>query len=289
MILFIRTQVNNVMLEPTIETSSALAGHYLPVAPTVPYIGPSKVTLVTIQFEFTTDLPIALRKWEQLGFVRVNPCGDTPLADNVDRSGFPFEAAAIGASIVVSTAWPAPPQAVYLAPASSQAREAGRTVRSYGSTTFELSAPLPVATSHLQPETCEAARILLDETRDDLQATVGKWEKAGFVRLGTADAVIRNDLMGYWHIIAYTAFAVGATLIIFQGTPAKLRKIRRLDDGHIDMDAVYADPPVQLSPRGSSVIQAVFLAPTSIEARATAEAALTCIHVPTNPCADQTG
>lgn len=146
MMLFIRTQANNVMLEPTPETISALAEHYLPVSPTVAYIGPSKVTLVTIQFELTADLPVAVRKWEQLGFVRVNPCGGgTSLADNMDRSGFPFEAAAIGASVVVSTAWPAPPQAVYLAPASSQAREAGRTVRGYGSTTFELSAPPPVA------------------------------------------------------------------------------------------------------------------------------------------------
>jgi imidazoleglycerol phosphate dehydratase HisB len=89
--------------------------------------------------------------------------------------------------------------------------------------------------------------------------------------------------MGFSHIIAYTAFAVGATLVAFQGTPAKQRRIRRLDDGHIDMDAVHADPPVQMSPRGSSVIQAVFLAPTSIDARARAEAALTCSHVPTNP------
>jgi hypothetical protein len=141
MMVFIRTQANNVMLEPTPETISALAEHYLPVPPTVPYIGPSKVTLVTIQFELTADLPVAVRKWEQLGFVRVNPCGETSLADNVDRSGFPIEAAAIGASVVVSTAWPAPPQAVYLAPASPEAREAGRTVRGSGSTTFELSAP----------------------------------------------------------------------------------------------------------------------------------------------------
>lgn len=196
MMLFIRTQANNVMLEATPETISALAEHYLPVSPTVPYIGPSKVTLVTIQFELTADLPVAIRKWEQLGFVRVNPCGETALADNVDRSGFPFEAAAIGASVVVSTAWPAPPQAVYLAPTSSQAREAGRTVRGYGSTKFELSAPPPVATSHLEPETCEAARILLDHTQD-LQATMEKWENAGFVRLGAADAVMRNDLMGF--------------------------------------------------------------------------------------------
>lgn len=282
MMLFIRTQANNVMLEPTPETISALAEHYLPVSPTVPYIGPSKVTLVTIQFELTADLPVAVRKWEQLGFVRVNPCGEKSLADNVDRSGFPFKAAAIGASVVVSTAWPAPPQAVYLAPASSQAREAGRTVRGYGSTTFELSAPPPVATFHLEPETCEAARILLDHTQD-LQATVEKWENAGFVRLGAADAVMRNDLMGFSHIIAYTALAVGATLVALQGTPAKQRRIRRLDDGHIDMDALHADPPVQMSPRGSSVIQAVFLAPTSIDARAGAEAALTCSHVPTNP------
>jgi hypothetical protein len=194
MILFIRTQANDVMLEPTPETIIALAEHYLPAPPTVPYIGPRKVTLVTIQFELTADLPVAVRKWEQLGFVRVNSCGEKSLADNVDRSGFPFEAAAIGASVVVSTAWPAPPQAVYLAPASQHAREAGRTVPGYGSTTFELSGPPPVAASHLEPETYEAARILLDHTQD-LQATMEKWENAGFVRLGSADAVMRNDLM----------------------------------------------------------------------------------------------
>lgn len=100
---------------------------------------------------------------------------------------------------------------------------------------------------------------------------------------------MRNDLSGFSHIIAYTPLAVGATLAAFQGTPAQQRRIRRLDDRHINMDFIHADSPVQMSPRGSSAIQAVFLAPISIDARARAEAALTCSHVPTNPSTDQIG
>jgi hypothetical protein len=124
--------------------------------------------------------------------------------------------------------------------------------------------------------------MLLDETQD-LEASVAKWEAAGFVKLGASDAVIRNDLMPLSHIIAFTGFAVGATLIVFQLIPAKLRRIRRMNDGHIDMDMIRSDPPAQLSASGSSVMQAVFLAPTSESARAVAEAATMTNHVPTVP------
>jgi hypothetical protein len=267
---------------------TALAEHYLPAPPGLATVGPSIVTLVSIQFDYTDDLPAAVRKWEQLGFVRVGASSEASPADRVDRSGFPLEAAGFGASLVVSVAAPAPAQAVYLAPASQQAREAGRAVRGVGSTIFELREPPPAASSHLGPETHEAARILLDDTQD-LQATAVQWESAGFSRLGSSDAVIKNNQMGFSDILAYTAYGVGATLVAFQITPAKLRRIRRLDDGRIDMDAVHADPPSQLSPGGSSVIRAVFFAPASPEARSRAEAALVSNYVPVAPGFDGSG
>lgn len=271
------------MLTPGPDAITALVEHYLPAPPGVPTIRPSTVSLVTIAFELASDLPAAVRRWKQLGFVRVGASADSP-ADQADRSKFPFEAAAIGASLVVSAAAPAPApaQAVYLAPGSPQAKEAGRAVRVGGSTTFELRDPLPAANSHLLPETHEAARILLDDTQD-LQATTAQWEQAGFVRVGCSDAVIKNNQMGFSHILAHTALAVGATLVAFQMTPAKLRSIRRLDDGRIDMNAVQ---PAQLSPGGSSVIQAAFFAPVSREAQTTAEASLMTMYVPTAPGAD---
>ncbi len=264
------------MQAPSPDATTALVEHYLPAPPGVTTLGPSTVTLVTIQFEYTDDLPAAVRKWEQLGFVRVGAGGDA-LPGQADRSRFPEEAAAVGASLVVSAAAPAPAQAVYLAPGSPQAREAGRAVRASGSTTCELREPLPAASAHLGPEIHEAARILLDDTQD-LQARAAQWEKAGFARLGSSDAVIKNNQMDFSHILAHTAFAVGATLVAFQMTPAKLRSIRRLADGRIDMDAVQ---PAQLSPGGSSVIQAAFFAPMSREARTAAEASSMAMYVPT--------
>lgn len=261
------------MFKPTPQAVIALAEHYLPAPPSMPYIGPRMVTLAIIQFEYAADPQIAVRKWKELGFIQVNPCEKTSRAAIVDRRNFVYEAAAIGASVVVSTVWPAPPQVIYLAPTSQEAREAGKVVSNYGSTTFEQIWRLPLSAPYLETETYEAARILLDDT-SDLQSSVEQWENAGFVRLGSADTVIRNDLTGLTDLIAHTALAIGATLVSFQATSAKQRRIRRLEDGHIDMDFVHADPPVQMSRRGLSVIQAVFFAPTSVEARTSGEAAL---------------
>jgi hypothetical protein len=263
------------MLKPAEQFDIALTEHYLAASPTIPYIGPRVATLVNIQFEYATDPSIAVRKWQELGFIQVNPCHTTSIGPIGDRSHFVFEAAALGASVVLATGWPAPPQVIYLAPTSHEARVAGKGMPDCGSTTFEQIWRLPLCDSYLETETYEAARILLDDT-SDLEKSVGQWENAGFVTLGSADAVLENDLMGYTQCIANTALTVGATLVTFQTTRAKKRRIRRLDDGHIDIDFVQADPPASMLRRGISVVQAVFLAPTSVEARASSE---TTLHV----------
>jgi hypothetical protein len=57
------------------------------------------------------------------------------------------------------------------------------------------------------------------------------------------------------------AASVGASLVLFGLWPAKLRAIKHLPDGSIDLAAVLADPPATLSPKGYFVTKAVFLRP----------------------------
>ena len=92
-----------------------------------------------------------------------------------------------------------------------------------------------------------------------LDSEVAEYEKKGFRTIGTAEFVGRGN-QGVGLEARAQAHAVGAALVLFSLTPAKLRAIRKNHQGPIDFDAVLADPPTGYSPRGYSVLRAFFLA-----------------------------
>jgi hypothetical protein len=75
-----------------------------------------------------------------------------------------------------------------------------------------------------------------------------------------SEFVDRGNRMGVSHDARLQAAAIGASLVWFSSTPAKLRAIKRRRNGTINMASVLADPPASLSPRGYYVVRAVFLA-----------------------------
>jgi hypothetical protein len=251
---------------------NAFVEHYIPAAHEVRPIGPRTLRLASIQCDISDDVQGAVQKWEQMGFVRLGSSDDHASEGVPERSSFSSHAAAIGASLVVSAAWPAPPCAVYLAPTTLRARQLAESAPGYGSWTVEIHRDPPVAASHVGPATYKAARVRLGHT-NDLPGLVDEWGKKGFVTLGLSEVAGKNNVMGFSDLLCCTAVDVGAALVVFQITPAKLRAIRRNADGRIDIDAVRADPPANMHSAGYSVTQAVFLAPTSIDARDLAESA----------------
>ncbi len=100
----------------------------------------------------------------------------------------------------------------------------------------------------------------------DLAGDLKAWENDGYKRIGSAEFVDRGNRMGISREASAQGAAVGASLVIFQATPAKLRAIRRDASGAIDMSPVLADPPTSASPRGYYVIHAVFLAQCATDA-----------------------
>ena len=118
----------------------------------------------------------------------------------------------------------------------------------------------------------EAAAVQTQYTHhtQDIEDAVMQWGLKGYRRVGSSEFVDRGNRMGVSHDARRQSAAVGASLVLFQFTPAKLRAIRRGIDGTIDMKAVRADPPAGLSPRGYYVTKAVFLLspqPLSVGAR----------------------
>jgi hypothetical protein len=255
------------------------AEHYIPAPAPLPYIGPRTLRLARILFDLTHDVPGSVQKYEQMGFTRIGSSEDQSSHDARARDTFYREAATIGASLVVSQSAPAAPYAVYFAPTSRHARQLDESALGCGSVMQEISDVPSVAASHLGPITYKVARVRSDYT-NDLLGTVDQWEKAGFLTLGLSEVVGKNDVMGFSDDLGHAAVAVGASLVVFQVTPAKLRAVRRSPDGRIDMDVVRANSPASFNPRGCSVVQAVFLAPTSIQAGELAEAQLGGTDIP---------
>ena len=93
----------------------------------------------------------------------------------------------------------------------------------------------------------------------DLPADLDRRRNSGFIPIGTSEFVGRGN-MGVGIEARTQAARVGASLVVFRLTPAKLRAIRRDPDGAIDMESVLADPPAYMSPRGYFVLQSYFLA-----------------------------
>lgn len=93
----------------------------------------------------------------------------------------------------------------------------------------------------------------------DLDAEVERYRSTGLHPVGTAQFVGKGN-QGVGQEAREQAAIVGASVVLFSLVPCKLRAIRKAADGRIDMNAVRADPPASLSPRGHSVLSSVFLA-----------------------------
>lgn len=96
------------------------------------------------------------------------------------------------------------------------------------------------------------------ELVSDLVAETNAYLHSGYYLVGTSDHVARGDTpMQQPHRFAA---AVGAHLCLVSGTAVKLRALRRLPDGRIDMEAIWADYPTAPSPRSYFLTMCVFLA-----------------------------
>jgi hypothetical protein len=111
----------------------------------------------------------------------------------------------------------------------------------------------------LSPERLGASKVQALFSKDISGDSV-HWERQAHVRLGSCEFVEKGSRMGISYLAREQAASVGASIVLFQFTPAKVRAIRRGEDGRIDMSSVRADPPASLSPRGTYVVQAVFMA-----------------------------
>ena len=105
------------------------------------------------------------------------------------------------------------------------------------------------------PESQSSIQVLHSR---DLPSDLGKWLKDGFLLIGTAEFVGRGN-QGVGREARAQAAVVGASVVLFRPTPARLKAIRRNSDGTIDLEAVLAAPPTTLSARGHYVVQAMFL------------------------------
>ena len=92
----------------------------------------------------------------------------------------------------------------------------------------------------------------------DLSADLDRRRNSGFIPIGISEFVGRGNI-GVGFEARTQAARVGASLVLFRLTPAKLRAIRRGPDGTIDIASVLADPPAYMSPRGYFVVQSYFL------------------------------
>jgi hypothetical protein len=233
------------------------------------FLKPKLEKLAEIWFEITDDVSGSLKKWEQLGFIKLDLKSRNIVEVAAERSEFGRFAATIGASLVVYQSWPSPPEAIYLAPKSFAARAQAQFEPKSGILNVVMPSVL-LPSLQIGPVAYNTARLQLGITQD-LPASAAHWQEKGFVLLGTSDVVGQNDDMGIFERLHISALAVGASLVFFQITSAKVRNIRRKLSGHIDMEAALADMPSKASPKGHSIIQAAFLAPTSPQAQELAE------------------
>lgn len=249
--------------------------HYLPAEPAAAYLAPGISMLAEIWFDITEDVQSAVQRWEQTGFTRL----DVASENQQERATFCRHAVSIAASLVIYRPPPSPPEPVYLAPQSMAARRQAELAPRYGAATIVIDSIPAASSAHIGPKVCQAARVSLVQTAE-LPGMLATWQNKGFVVLGSSDLLIKNNEMGFSEGLRQAAVAAGASLAFFQITPAKVRAVQRKADGRIDMDAVRADPPVKMSPGGSSVLQLVLLAPVSLHARELAEAEFGSSHVP---------
>jgi len=94
----------------------------------------------------------------------------------------------------------------------------------------------------------------------DLDREVSEQCDGGFEVIGQCEFVAKG-FIGVGAEARMQAEQVGATVVLFSLWPAKLRAVKRLGDGSIDLAAVIADPPASMSPKGHYVLRAAFLRP----------------------------
>ena len=92
----------------------------------------------------------------------------------------------------------------------------------------------------------------------NLDREIELWMNKGFFRLGSAEFVAKGS-QSVGAPAREQASLVGATVVVFNTIPAKLKSIIKNEDGSINIPAVIADPPISKSPRGYYVVKAVFL------------------------------
>jgi hypothetical protein len=89
---------------------------------------------------------------------------------------------------------------------------------------------------------------------DDMTAL----KRKNYSCIGTSDVCSRANEMGLSEQLRGAASQVGADVVLFCVWPAKLRSVRRLSTGEIDLDAVMGDQPASFSSKSYAVTGAVF-------------------------------
>jgi hypothetical protein len=91
-----------------------------------------------------------------------------------------------------------------------------------------------------------------------LEKDMAVLRRQGYSCIGTSDVLSRANDFGVSEQLRAAATHVGAEVVLFCVWPAKLRSVRRLSTGEIDLDAVMADQPASFSPTSYAVTGAVF-------------------------------
>ncbi|MCD2515784.1 hypothetical protein LQ564_05585 [Massilia sp. G4R7] len=85
------------------------------------------------------------------------------------------------------------------------------------------------------------------------------WIETGFTVIGRVDTVLRGDGEPPERPAVMQARQVGATAVLYNLWPVKLKAIKRLPDQSIELASILADPPKKLRQDGFYVVKAIFL------------------------------
>ena len=118
---------------------------------------------------------------------------------------------------------------------------------------------VPMAQAHLEVGRALDAETVQVQPSRDLSADLWRLKATGLLPIGSAEFVGRGS-MGMGFEARKQAAAIGASVVLFRLTPAKIKTIRRGPDGAIDLEPVLADPPASMSSRSYYVVQSFFLA-----------------------------
>ena len=107
----------------------------------------------------------------------------------------------------------------------------------------------------LSPETY--VEVLWSSTLD---GDVEKWKKAGYLCVGQSDILSKAVAQGPTQELAELARRAGASLVLFCIWPAKLKAVKRTQEGEIDLWGVLDDAPASFSSKSYAVTRAIFMA-----------------------------